>query len=63
MGTLILRESARLRADIPGLMTPDAIHAATALLHGCAFFVTNDNGFRRIPGLNLTILDDILAAA
>lgn len=58
----ILRETARLRAAIPGLKTPDAIHAATALLHGCALFVTNDLGFRRVPGLPLAILDEILAA-
>lgn len=57
----ILREAARLRAAIPAVRTPDAIHAATALLHGCALFVTNDVGFRRIPGLTLAILDDILA--
>jgi predicted nucleic acid-binding protein len=58
----ILREAARLRATIPALKTPDAIHAATALLHGCALFVTNDTGFRRVPSLSLAILDDILAA-
>jgi predicted nucleic acid-binding protein len=58
----ILREAARLRATIPALKTPDAIHAATALLEGCALFVTNDRGFARVPGLNLAILDDVLAA-
>lgn len=58
----ILREAARLRATIPALKTPDAIHAATALLHGCALFVTNDVGFRRVPGLSLAILDEIIAA-
>lgn len=57
-----LREAARLRASIPGLKTPDAIHAATALLHGCSLFVTNDAGFKRVPGLPLAILDDVLAA-
>ena len=56
----VLREAARLRALIPGLKTPDAIHAATALVHGCALFVTSDVGFRRVPGLTLAILDDIL---
>ena len=58
----ILREAARLRAGIPGLRTPDAIHAATALLHGCVLFVTNDIGFRRVPGLPIVLLDTILAA-
>ena len=58
----ILHEAARLRAAIPGLKTPDAIHAATALLHGCTLFVTNDTGFRRVPDLPVVLLDDVLAA-
>ena len=57
----ILREAARLRAAIPGLKTPDAIHATTALLQGCTLFVTNDMGFRRVSGLPLVLLDDVLA--
>jgi len=56
----ILREAARLRASIPGLRTPDALHAATALEAGCTLFVTNDIGFRRIPNLPLAILDEVL---
>lgn len=58
----VLREAARLRAVIPGLRTPDALHAATALIAGCTLFLTNDTGFRRVPGLPLVILDDVLAA-
>jgi predicted nucleic acid-binding protein len=58
----VLREAARLRALYTALKTPDAIHAATALLHGCALFVTNDTGFRSIPGLPLVLLDEVLAA-
>ncbi len=57
----ILLEAARLRAAIPGLKTPDAIHAATAISHNCALFVSNDAGFRRIPNLPLVLLDDVLA--
>jgi predicted nucleic acid-binding protein len=57
----VLREAARLRASVSGLRAPDAIHAATALLNGCTLFVTNDVGFRRVPGLPLAILDDVLA--
>ena len=56
----ILRDASQLRANIPGLKTPDAIHAATALTYGCAAFVTNDTGFRRIPNLPLILLDDLL---
>jgi predicted nucleic acid-binding protein len=58
----VLREAARLRALRIALKTPDAIHAATALIHGCALFVTNDTGFRPIAGLPLVLLDDVLAA-
>lgn len=59
----ILSEAARLRAVVPSLKTPDAIHAATAILHGCALFVTNDMGFKRVPNLPLAFLDDVIAAA
>lgn len=56
----ILREAARLRATTK-LKTPDALHAATALQAGCGLFVTNDAGFRRVAGLPLVLLDDLLA--
>jgi len=58
----VLREAARLRATISGLKTPDAIHAATALINQCNLFITNDRGSMRVPGLNPAILDDVLAA-
>lgn len=58
----VLREAARLRAATPGLRTPDSLlHAATALLIGCAL-VTNDARFRRVPHLSLAVLGDVLAA-
>lgn len=55
----ILEQAASLRARIT-IKTPDAIHAATALLAGCALFVTNDNAFRRVPGLTVTLLSEAL---
>jgi predicted nucleic acid-binding protein len=55
----ILREAARLRATTK-LRTPDALHAATAQHAGCVLFVTNDLGFRGVPGLPVVILDDSL---
>jgi predicted nucleic acid-binding protein len=58
----VLREAARLRATIPGLRTPDALHAATAALAGCIMFLSNDVGFRRVPSLPLVLLDEVLAA-
>lgn len=56
----ILHEAARLRATIAGLRTPDAIHAATGSGR-CVMFLTNDVGFRRVPGLPVVILDEVLA--
>lgn len=56
----VLEEGARLRATT-GLKTPDAIHAATAIVEGCALLVTNDAAFRRVPGLNVTVLRDLLS--
>lgn len=52
-------DAARLRAET-GLKTPDALHAATALGADCSLFITNDTGFRRVQGLPLTVLDDLL---
>ena len=59
----VLREAAWLRATIPSLKAPDAIHASTALLHGSAMFVTNDQIFRRVPGLPVAILDALLSSS
>jgi predicted nucleic acid-binding protein len=56
-----LEAAAQIRVTY-GLKTPDAIHAATALIEGCTLFVTNDLAFQRIPGLNVAILSEIAAA-
>jgi predicted nucleic acid-binding protein len=56
----ILEEAARLRAHLR-LKTPDAIHAASAARAGASLFVSNDPAFRRVPGLPLVILDDLLS--
>jgi predicted nucleic acid-binding protein len=54
-----LRNGARLRAEL-NLRTPDAVHAAAALEAGAALFVTNDPVFRRVPGLPVVVLLDLL---
>ncbi len=55
----ILEEAAKLRATI-GLRTPDALHAATAILNKCTLFVTNDSTFRNLRDANVVVLKDIL---
>ena len=55
----VLEESARLRAT-HGLKTPDALHAATAVMDNCALFLTNDPAFRRVPGLNVVVLSEVV---
>ena len=52
-------ETARLRAET-GLKTPDALHAASASQAGCTLFVTNDADFRRVEGLPIAVLNDLL---
>ena len=54
-------DAARIRADT-GLKTPDALHAATALSVSCGLFVTNDTDFRRVEGLPIVVLDDLIEA-
>ena len=46
----VVEKATELRAAI-GLKTPDAIHAATAILAGVAEFWTTDTRFSRCPGL------------
>ena len=57
----VFEDAARLRADTR-LKTPDALHAATALRAGCTLFITNDTDFRRVQGLPVVVLDDLLRA-
>ena len=52
-------EAAHLRATT-NLRTPDALHAAAALRERCTLFVTNDNAFRRVGGLSVAELGELL---
>ena len=52
-------DAARIRADTR-LTTPDALHAATALSAGCALFISNDADFRRVEGLPVVVLGDLI---
>lgn len=57
----VFEDAAHLRAET-GLKTPDALHAATALRADSTCSVTNDADFRRVPGLPVVVLDDLLKA-
>jgi predicted nucleic acid-binding protein len=61
ISSTVLQRAAQVRVDT-GLKTPDAIHAATALGAGCAMFVTNDPAFRRVSGLNVVVLSEVIAS-
>jgi AbrB family looped-hinge helix DNA binding protein len=58
----VAKEGARLRARY-GLRSPDALHLATALVHGATAFLTNDQEFRKAQGcgLEILILDEIFS--
>lgn len=59
ISTAVLEEAISLRSDVK-LRTPDAIHAASSLLVECDFFLTNDKAFRKVPALNVVVLDGLL---
>jgi predicted nucleic acid-binding protein len=65
VGTLTVPSGAVAYIDANALIyavegiTPDAIHAATALEARCSMYLTNDDGFRRVPGISPTILSDL----
>ncbi len=55
----ILEQAAQLRATT-NLKSPDAIHAASALSAGSSVFVTNEKIFKRVTGLHVVVLNEIL---
>lgn len=55
----VASEAARIRAD-SGIRTPDAIQLATAHQAKATFFLTNDEAFARIPGLQVVVLKSLL---
>ncbi|MBK9943318.1 MAG: PIN domain-containing protein [Kouleothrix sp.] len=56
----IIEQALNLRATV-GLRTPDALHAATALQAGCDLFITNDPVFRRVSGIEIIVLNELLS--
>ena len=53
----ILLSTANIRAQ-KNLKLPDAIHAATALTQKCTTLLTNDEGFKRVPNIDVFLLSD-----
>ena len=58
VSTVIAQTAARIRATY-NLRTPDAIQIATAIEQGSTFFVTNDPIFKRVPDINVIVLDEL----
>jgi len=54
----ILIEAARNRAGSPSIHLPDAIHVATARLHQCSSFITNDKRLASLSGIQVIILSN-----
>jgi predicted nucleic acid-binding protein len=57
----VLREAAAMRAALPSLRTPDAIHGATARLAGCDVLLSNDRSLKRLPGIAVILADELSA--
>ncbi len=57
----VLELTAKLRAAMPTVRTPDAVHAATAQLAGCDVFLTNDRRLKAVTGLPILLLSEIAA--
>ena len=55
----VFQRAAALRADYPSLKTPDAIHLAAALHHGCAEFWTNDD---RLDAIAPSLIKDVITS-
>ncbi len=56
----VLIEAAQLRAALPTLKLPDAIHAASARLHGCAVLLTNDTRLHAAAGIEVIQLSEVV---
>lgn len=51
----VIDDATRLRADL-GFKIPDAIHLATARIHGADAILTGDRELRRCPGMRVELV-------
>lgn len=54
----VLVKAAEIRAD-GNLKLPDAIHASTAIIEQCDAFLSRDQDYKKVPGLNFISLDSL----
>jgi predicted nucleic acid-binding protein len=59
--TLMIADRASQLRATNNLRAPNAVQAATALVDESTGFISNDPLFRRVDGLDVLILDDLLA--
>lgn len=57
----VLIGAARLRAGSSSLRLPDAIHLSTAFASGCSGLLTNDHALTTSAGIEVLLLDKLLA--
>jgi len=57
----VLSRAVVLVATCPGLGGRDAVHAATALVHGIDTIVSPDRGYDGVPGLRRVSIEELLA--
>ncbi len=55
-----LVEAARIRAESDAIHLPDAIHLATARIHCCSSFLTNDKRLKAFSGISICIISDVV---
>jgi len=60
LSPLIAEEAARLRAQY-GILTPDAIQLATAIISGSNAFVTSDKKLKRIKNIPVIHIEEFIA--
>ena len=60
LGRDVLIHAATVRALMPRIKLPDAIHVATAELAGCDLMLTNDAKIGRLPRLQTVLIADLI---